>query len=213
MLPIWIIGRSTVVAKPAPTATPPRPVTPSAEEIAARKVSPPIRRRPPVRLAPVRDEAAEADGLEGDEEAGAGAAPAPEPAQEPAPEAASPPKLPARIAKPGPAANGNGTSAPRSTDICASVASRFAAITKGSFGARPAGDAPPAPAKPRPPSARPAAETAAAGRQAVRAPAARQGRRPRRQGWSQARYRGRREGHPREFDPRRDCPGGRCSGR
>ena len=180
LLPMWIIGRSTLAARPAPTATPPRPVTPTAEELAARKISPPIRRRATRSTASAKDEAPEDEAVVGLDAIGETE---PEPESEPATGAASP-------AKPEPAAKAaaksaqTSGSAQRSADLRASVASRFAAITKGSFGAKSNGDAPvrangDAPVKPRPPVPRPPAGSgkgaASRGGKGPKAPTAEEG--------------------------------------
>lgn len=139
MLPAWILGRSPSVVKPVPTATPPRP-QPAAED--ASKKAAPVRRRVPVRPGPPEREAPVQ---------AARAEPRPAPAAELRP---APPPPPAKVAPvvvvpPAPPAAPN-----KSADLRNSVASRFAAITKGTFGAKPSEGAGAARAKP---AARPAA--------------------------------------------------------
>ena len=184
MLPNWIIGRTPSVApKPVPVATPPRPQTPQDD---ASKKAAPVRRRV-TRPVPSAKE---------DEAAPAARAEPPKPETPPRPEPAvekrpSPP--PPTAARPAPSPGITATSpASRSADVRASVASRFAAITKGTFGAKPgetAGKPSPAarpaaqeqrPAAPRPPPARPssAARPANSGQGAARPAAARAASKP-----------------------------------
>ena len=173
MLPSWIIGKTPTptVAKPPPTATrpPPKPA-PTAEDTA--KKPPPVRRRVTRPAVTSKDE---------------GPAPAAKGEMSPAAEmvaqaeAAAEKLEPAPAAKPAPPTNvGGPTPASRTADIRATVASRFAAITKGTFGAKPgeapartkppprpaAAESPPATPRsppPRPPPAASAGRTANAG--------------------------------------------------
>jgi hypothetical protein len=147
MLPNWIIGRTpTVVAKPPPTATPPRPTPPPPLEDAAKRTPPPRRRV--TRPAPGKEEIAASMAR--------AEPPKPEPPARPEPAIdawASPPPAPPPV-RPAPAAAPPAAAAPTPrADVRATVASRFAAITKGSFGNKPAGETA---AKPPPPP-RPAA--------------------------------------------------------
>lgn len=158
MLPSWIIGRTPAVARPAATATPPKPTAP-VEDTA--KKAPPIRRRV---ARPAAKEEAEAPAAETESRS--------EPLAKPSPPADKRPPLPP--ARPAPAANaGTAASTSRSADIRATVASRFAAITKGTFSAKPGSDAAtkpsaarPAGAESRPAAPRPAARPASAARSA-----------------------------------------------
>ncbi len=142
MLPAWILGRAATPLRPVPTATPPKP-QPAAED-PAKKVPPPARRRLPARPGATEKESPVLV---------ARAEPAPpvkyEPAPAPEPRIAAPaPSVPkpaaASIAPPVVVPSSAARPEARNT-----VASRFAAITKGSFGAK-SGDAAPRP-KPAPP--------------------------------------------------------------
>ena len=134
MLPAWIIGKTATVAKPVPTATrpPPRPV-PIAEDSAAKKQTP-VRRRVTRPAMASKDETPAAA-------ARAEMSPAAEMVAQA--EAAAERREPAPAAKP---AIGTGVGGPtpssKTADLRATVASRFAAITKSTFGASPAGEAP-----------------------------------------------------------------------
>jgi len=134
MLPAWILGRSPSVVKPVPTATPPRaqpPAEDGAKKPAAVRRRVPVRPGPPEREAPVQAARAE---------------------PRPAPEvrAAPPPQKPAAAAPAAPPAA-------KPADLRNSVASRFAAITKGTFGSKQAGGeaAPRAKPAPRPAASEP----------------------------------------------------------
>jgi hypothetical protein len=131
MLPNWIIGRTPTVAKPVPTATPPKPAPPV--EDSAKKTTP-VRRRVTRPAPSAKEDAA----LVARAEPPRPEAPArPEPAAEKRP----PSPVTSPSAKPAPAAGvGIPTPASRGADLRASVASRFAAITKGSFSAKPGSD-------------------------------------------------------------------------
>jgi hypothetical protein len=172
MLPAWIIGKAPAAAvKPPPAATPPAPkpapVATAPDETAAKK-PPPVRRRV---TRPVASAAKE--------EPAPPVAQAEPPAAEPVAEK-SPPPAPLPPKPPAPASVGGPTPASRNGNLKTSVASRFAAITKGSFGAKPgetprpkppprpavasttpAPSRPPSPPKP-PPAAKPAAATGTA---------------------------------------------------
>jgi hypothetical protein len=155
MLPNWIVGRTpSVVAKPPPMATPPRPVPPPED---AAKRTPPARRRV-TRPAPGKEELAAP--------VAKAEPPRPEaPARsEPAADAWAPPPPPAAPpARPSPVAAAPGAAAPTPrADVRATVASRFAAITKGSFGSKP-GEAAARPTPPAPPARPAAAEPRPAG--------------------------------------------------
>ncbi len=140
MLPAWILGRMPSVVKPVPTATPPR----AAADDAGKK-APPLRRRVPGRQAPPEKETSPAPAPRVD----------PESAPPPAPVLAKAAPAVAPAARPS-------AEAPRT-----SVASRFAAITKGTFGGKPgAGDNGTA----RKPAARPVAPVEPAGRAAAGKP-------------------------------------------
>jgi len=149
MLPNWIIGRTpAAVIKPPPAATPPRPTAPPDD---ASKKPAPVRRRVTRPAPSVKEEEAEPVVRAEPPRPEVPARPAPvvEKRTPPPPAPPTPPARPApppAIAAPPPAS--------RSADVRASVASRFAAITKGSFGAKPASETV---AKPAPPAARPAA--------------------------------------------------------
>ena len=151
MLPAWIIGKTPAVAKPAaPTATrpPPKPV-PTAEDTATKK-PPPVRRRVTRPAVTSKDEGP-APAARGD------TSPAAEmvaQAEAAAAAAAVEKREPAPAAKPPPATSvGGPTPASKTADLRATVASRFAAITKSTFGTKPGGEAP---ARVKPPT-RPAA--------------------------------------------------------
>ena len=153
MLPNWIIGRTPpVVAKAPPAATPPKPAP--AQDDAAKKATP-IRRRV-TRPAGKEEEAAPAPAPAARAEPPKPEAPIrPEPSAEKRPPA-PPTPVPSPPARPAPSPGiGSPSPASRTADVRASVASRFAAITKGTFSAKPSGDTA---SKPRPSaSARPAA--------------------------------------------------------
>lgn len=173
MLPAWILGRAAFPVRVAPTATPPRPQPPPVEDAARKTVPAPARRRPPPRPgatdkeSPVLVARAEPPPVKA------------EPAPAPEPRAALPPPSATKPVAP-PVAPPPSAARPEARNT---VASRFAAITKGSFGAK-AGDAAPRakPAPPRPEAppalARPAgAKPSGAGKSSgsSAAPAARQG--------------------------------------
>ena len=152
MLPNWIIGRTPpVVAKAPPAATPPKPAPPPKNDPAKKPT--PIRRRV-TRPAGKEEEAAPAP---------APAARAERRRRKPAPPPS--PSLPPRGGRRRPPAHarrqagaagpgvGGPSPASRTADVRASVASRFAAITKGTFSTKPSGETT---SKPRP-VARPAA--------------------------------------------------------
>ncbi|HET7715734.1 MAG TPA: NYN domain-containing protein [Bauldia sp.] len=161
MLPSWIIGRAPTVAKPVPTATRPVPkATPPApvpkavetEEAGAAKKPPAIRRRVVRPASAAKEEA-----------------PALIAKAEPSFDMEEPAKTEA------PAEKREPTPASRTADLRATVASRFAAITKGTFGAKSTGDTaarakPPvrpvagttATPSPKPPSPRPVPSGSAA---------------------------------------------------
>ncbi len=178
LMAAWIVGRVATPAKKPPAATPPPPAaTPPAKtavaEDAAAKKTPPVRRRVAPRPAPAPKETTVAPAR--------AAAPVKEKeAPEPAPEKAA---SPVASAKPAPTDVGGPTPAARPLgDLRQTVASRFAAITKGTFGNKPAATAaptngtsaprikppprptPPAPANTPPP--RPAAPAAPAAKPA-----------------------------------------------
>ena len=186
MLPNWIIGRTPTIAKPAPAATPPSATPPRAPltQDEASKKGAPVRRRVTRPASFKEDEPAPVVRVE---------PPKPEPPARPEPTVEKrPPPPPAPSPPPRPAPSPPVASPPVSrSDTRASVASRFAAITKGTFGAKPgeAGARPaqtpaaaarppaaePRPAAPRPPPARPspAQRPASAGQGAARPPVAR----------------------------------------
>lgn len=149
MLPNWIVGRTPTVAKPVPTATPPKPAPPAED---SAKKAPAVRRRV---ARPAAKEEAEAP------VAKAESRPEPTVKPEPSTEKRPPAAVASPAAKPAAAAStGAPTPASRSADLRASVASRFAAITKGSFSAKPGADAA---AKPSPVARPTAAESRSAG--------------------------------------------------
>ena len=141
MLPAWIIGKTPTVVKPVPTATrpPPKPA-PTAEDNGAKKPATVRRRvtRPAMAskdeapAPPARAEMSPAAEMVAEAEAEAAAAERREPAATPTP-----------AVKPTPATSvGGPTPSSKTADLRATVASRFAAITKGTFSAKP-GEAPP----------------------------------------------------------------------